>query len=104
MATTTSPWAPPARSTTCSSPIALFGSGHGVSIGSGARDGVSNLVVANCSFTGGTFGLRLKADTDRGGLVRNLSYHDITMTNVQMPVLIYSHYRTAGSEPARSAA
>jgi polygalacturonase len=74
-----------------------FGSGHGVSIGSGVRDGVSNLVVANCSFNGGTFGLRLKADTDRGGLVRNLSYHDITMTNVQMPVLIYSYYKTAGS-------
>jgi polygalacturonase len=68
-----------------------------VSIGSGARDGVSNLEVANCSFNGGTFGLRLKADTNSGGLVRNLSYHDITMTNVQMPVLIYSYYKTAGS-------
>jgi polygalacturonase len=75
----------------------VFGSGHGVSIGSGARDGVSNLEVANCSFNGGTFGLRLKADTNSGGLVRNLSYHDITMTNVQMPVLIYSYYKTAGS-------
>ncbi|MGB8371124.1 MAG: glycoside hydrolase family 28 protein [Limisphaerales bacterium] len=75
----------------------VFGFGHGVSIGSGARDGVSNLVVANCSFNGGTFGLRLKADNDRGGLVRNLSYHDIIMTNVQMPILIYSYYKTAGS-------
>ena len=74
-----------------------FGAGHGVSIGSGARDGVSNLVVANCSFNGGTFGLRLKADNDRGGLVRNIFYHDIFMTNVQMPVLIYSYYKTAGS-------
>ncbi|MGA9777892.1 MAG: glycoside hydrolase family 28 protein [Limisphaerales bacterium] len=75
----------------------VFGYGHGVSIGSNSRDGVSNLVVANCSFTGGTFGLRLKADNDRGGLVRDLFYHDITMTNVQMPMLIYSYYRTAGS-------
>jgi polygalacturonase len=74
-----------------------FGSGHGVSIGSGVRNGVSNLVVANCSFNGGTFGLRLKADNDRGGLARNLFYHDITMTNVQMPILIYSYYKTAGS-------
>jgi polygalacturonase len=74
----------------------VFGFGHGVSIGSGARNGVSNLVVANCSFNGGTFGLRLKADNDRGGLVRKLSYHDITMTNVQMPILIYSYYETAG--------
>ncbi|MGA2786813.1 MAG: glycosyl hydrolase family 28 protein [Verrucomicrobiota bacterium] len=75
----------------------IFGTGHGVSIGSGARDGVSNLEVANCSFNGGTFGLRLKADKDSGGLVRKLFYHDITMTNVQMPILIYSYYRTAGS-------
>jgi polygalacturonase len=74
----------------------VFGYGHGVSIGSGPRNGVSNLVVANCSFNGGTFGIRMKADNDRGGLVRNLSYHDITMSNVQMPILIYSHYRTAG--------
>jgi len=89
----------------------VFGFGHGVSIGSGVRDGVSNLVVANCSFNGGTFGLRLKADNDRGGLVRNLFYHDITMTNVQMPILIYSYYKTVGSAgtisritPARAAA
>ncbi len=75
----------------------VFGYGHGVSIGSSSRDGVSNLVVANCSFTGGTFGIRMKADLGSGGLVRNLFYHDLTMTNVQMPVLIYSYYRTAGS-------
>jgi polygalacturonase len=74
----------------------VFGFGHGVSIGSGVRDGVSNLVVANCSFNGGTFGIRMKADTNSGGLARNLFYHDITMTNVQMPILIYSYYKTAG--------
>ena len=74
----------------------VFGFGHGVSLGSSVRNGASNLVVANCSFNGGTFGLRLKADKDSGGLVRNLFYHDITMTNVQMPILIYSYYKTAG--------
>jgi polygalacturonase len=78
----------------------VFGSGHGVSIGSSSRDGVSNLEVANCSFTGGTFGIRMKADLGTGGLVRNLFYHDLTMTGVQMPVLIYSYYRTAGSPGA----
>lgn len=74
----------------------VFGYGHGVSLGSGVRDGVSNLVVANCSFDGGTFGIRMKADNGSGGLVQNLFYHDLTMTNVQMPILIYSYYRTAG--------
>jgi polygalacturonase len=75
----------------------VFGYGHGVSIGSGARNGVQNLEVANCSFTGGSFGIRMKADTGSGGLVRGLFYHDLTMTNVQMPILIYSYYRSAGS-------
>ncbi len=75
----------------------VFGYGHGVSIGSGARDGVQNLEVVNCSFTGGTFGIRMKADTESGGLVHQLSYHDLTMHNVQMPILIYSYYRSAGS-------
>jgi polygalacturonase len=75
----------------------VFGFGHGVSIGSGARDGVQNLEVANCSFTGGSFGIRMKADTESGGLVQRLSYHDLTMRDVQMPILIYSYYKSAGS-------
>jgi polygalacturonase len=75
----------------------VFGRGHGVSLGSGVRDGVSNLVMANCSFNGTDCGLRFKSDNGSGGLVQNLFYHDITMTNVQMPVLIYSYYRVAKS-------
>jgi polygalacturonase len=75
----------------------VFGYGHGVSIGSGARDGIRNLEVVNCSFTGGTFGIRMKADLESGGLVHQLFYHDLTMTDVQMPILIYSYYRSAGS-------
>ena len=75
----------------------VFGYGHGVSLGSSVRDGVSNVIVANCTFDGGTFGIRMKADNSSGGLVQNLFYHDLTMTNVQMPFLIYSYYRLAGS-------
>jgi polygalacturonase len=75
----------------------VFGAGHGVSIGSDVRHGVNNLTVANCSFNGGTFGVRLKADYDSGGVAQHLFYHDLTMTNVGMPILIYSYYRTAGS-------
>lgn len=73
-----------------------FGHGHGVSLGSDLRHGVSQLTVANCSFTGGDFGIRMKADNQSGGLVHNLFYHDLTMTNVQMPIVIYSYYREAG--------
>lgn len=75
----------------------VFGYGHGVSMGSDVRNGVSDVVVANCTFNGGTFGIRLKADNASGGLVQNLFYHDLVMDNVQMPFLIYSYYRRAGS-------
>jgi len=74
----------------------VFGYGHGVSIGSGERDGVENLEVTHCSFTGGEFGIRMKGDLGTGGPVHNLFYHDLTMQDVQMPILIYSYYRTAG--------
>jgi len=75
----------------------VFGYGHGISIGSDVRAGVTKMEVVDCSFTGGLFGLRLKADTNSGGYAHNLFYHDITMTNVEMPILIYSYYKEAGS-------
>jgi autotransporter-associated beta strand protein len=70
-----------------------FGNGHGVSIGSYTSSGVQNLIVSNCSFTGTDTGIRLKSQRDRGGLVKNLRYMDITMTNVQWPVIMYSYYQ-----------
>lgn len=71
-----------------------FGHGHGVSlVGS-----VSNLVVAHCSFNGTGYGLRMKADNGNS-IGQNLFYHDIIMTNVEMPVLIYDYYRLARGAP-----
>lgn len=69
-----------------------FGTGHGVSIGSGIAAGISNLTVINCTFNGTENGIRLKSNNDRGGLVQNLIYQDITMNNVRAPILIYSYY------------
>ncbi|HEY1790536.1 MAG TPA: glycosyl hydrolase family 28 protein [Verrucomicrobiae bacterium] len=69
-----------------------FGSGHGVSIGSSITVGISNLTVIDCTFNGTQNGIRLKSNNDRGGPVQNLTYMDITMTNVRSPILIYSYY------------
>ena len=69
-----------------------FGRGHGVSIGSYTSSGVQNLIVSNCAFTGTDTGIRLKSQRGRGGLVKNLQYLDLTMTNVQWPVIMYSYY------------
>ena len=69
-----------------------YGNGHGVSIGSYTNGGVSNLTVRDCTFTGTDCGIRIKSDRDRGGLVENLVYEDLKMTNVADPILIYGAY------------
>lgn len=69
-----------------------YGYGHGLSIGSYTRGGVSNFLVENCSFTNTESGIRIKSDRDRGGLVQNITYRNLKMTNVGMPILIYASY------------
>ena len=70
----------------------FFGTGHGVSIGSYTDGGVSNLLVINCAWSGSENGLRLKSERGRGGLVQDLTYENLGMTNVQWPILFYSYY------------
>jgi len=66
--------------------------GHGMSIGSETLGGVKNLVVTNCTFNGTTSGIRIKSARGRGGLVENLVYTDITMTDVDYPIYLASYY------------
>jgi polygalacturonase len=74
-----------------------FGTGHGVSVGSEIEGGVHDLLVSNCTFNGTENGIRMKSDRDIGGLVQNLRYIDITMTNVGYPIVIWSFYDSVGS-------
>ncbi len=76
-----------------------FGSGHGLSVGGETNDGLNGLYVNNCTFTGTTNGIRLKADRTNGGVVENLYYSNITMTNVQYPILIDSYYNGGNNLP-----
>ena len=69
-----------------------YGYGHGVSIGSFTSPTVSNMTVINCTFTNTTAGLRIKTDRDRGGYVHDISYYNLSMSNVQNPILIYTEY------------
>ena len=69
-----------------------YGYGHGVSIGSYTKGGVSNITVENCTFTNTDYGIRIKSDRDRGGVVQNITYRNLKMTNVGMPILIYGAY------------
>jgi polygalacturonase len=69
-----------------------YGFGHGVSVGSYTSGGVSNITVVNCSFNGTEQGIRIKTDRDRGGVVQNMKYLNLRMTNVEMPILVYASY------------
>lgn len=74
-----------------------YGYGHGVSIGSYTSPSVSNITVINCTFNNTDQGIRIKSDRDRGGLVQNISYYNLSMTNVTHPILIYTEYTNTTS-------
>lgn len=75
-----------------------YGYGHGVSIGSPTSGGVSNLTVINCTFNNTEAGIRIKSDRGRGGYLRNVSYLNLRMTNVECPILIYAAYAATNRE------
>jgi LEA14-like dessication related protein len=74
-----------------------FGSGHGVSIGSGISVGVSNLTVVNCTFNGTVNGIRIKCNQGNSAPLNNLNYLGLSMTNVSLPIVIYSYYNDTGT-------
>jgi polygalacturonase len=59
--------------------------GHGISIGSGTRDGLSHVIVRRCTFNGTDNGLRIKSYRGNGGDVHDIRYSDIVMKNVRRP-------------------
>jgi polygalacturonase len=78
-----------------------IGHGHGISVGGQTDAGLDGLTVKNCTFNGTDNGLRLKAGPaildgstfgGLGGVVKNVSFSDITMTNVTYPIIINSWY------------
>ena len=75
-----------------------YGTGHGISIGSYTDDGgVSNITVINCTMNGTVNGIRIKSDDGRGGLVQNINYYNVSMTNVDIPIQIYAYYLEIGT-------
>lgn len=76
----------------------VYGNGHGISIGSYTDSGgVSNITVINCSINGADNGIRIKSDNDRGGLVQNINYLNIGITNVEFPIIVYAYYNEFGT-------
>jgi len=58
----------------------VFGTGHGMSIGSEMSGGVYDVRFQNITGAGMGTGIRIKSERGRGGLVANVSYRDIRLT------------------------
>jgi len=92
-------WEPPVCENFVIRDCAL-GFGHGLSIGSYTAGGIRGLLAERITFDATTSGIRLKSNRDRGGLVENLAYRDITMREVKNPVFISSYYPKEPKNPA----
>ncbi len=73
-----------------------FGKGHGMSIGSETNVGVQNVKVCDLSLDGTKYGIRIKSDVSRGGLVQGISYTDVCMRDVSQP-LVFNPFYTSGA-------
>ena len=66
--------------------------GHGVSVGSETTGGVRNILVQRCTFENTGTAIRIKSSRDRGGVIEDVTYRDITMKNVDAAIYINLFY------------
>ncbi|XP_063216699.1 endo-polygalacturonase-like isoform X2 [Bacillus rossius redtenbacheri] len=74
-----------------------FGRGHGMSIGSETKDGVSDITVDTLTLVGSDNGLRIKSDRSRGGLVTGVTYSNVCMQKVAHPIILDTEYSHTAS-------
>jgi polygalacturonase len=76
-----------------------------MSIGSETAGGVHNVTVKNCTFENTENGIRIKSDIKRGGIVENISYTDLTMSNVAPAITFTCYYmNNSAGDAGRGAA
>ena len=68
-----------------------FYSGHGMSMGSEARD-EADILVDTLTLDHTTSGIRIKSNVQRGGTVRNIVYRNLCMRDVPVPISISPFY------------
>ncbi|URD91853.1 Glycosyl hydrolases family 28 [Musa troglodytarum] len=64
----------------------------GISIGSEMSGGVSNVTIENLIVWESRRGIRVKTAAGRGGYVRNIFYHNVTLDNVRVGIVIKTDY------------
>jgi len=78
-----------------------FKHGHGASVGSNIGGGIRNIIVQDCAFEGTDNGIRIKSARDRGGLVENVVYRNLTMKNVGVAITINLFYFDKAAQQER---
>ncbi|QJC35099.1 glycoside hydrolase family 28 protein [Enterobacteriaceae endosymbiont of Donacia piscatrix] len=69
-----------------------FGYGHGMSIGSEINSGVNDILVKDLTLQNTTNGLRIKSDITKGGIVTDIHYENICISNVKNPIVLDTSY------------
>lgn len=71
--------------------------GHGMSIGSETDGGASAIRVTDLSIDGADNGIRIKSNSSRGGLVRDIVYEDVCIRNTKNPIFMDTNYSYRGT-------
>jgi len=67
--------------------------GHGgFVIGSNTDGGMRNISVRNCNFIGTDIGIRVKSNTGRGGVVKDIYINDIAMADIKDEAILFDTY------------
>lgn len=80
----------------------MYGGHGGVVIGSGMSGNVRNVRVHDCYFDSTELGIRLKAMRGRGGVVENISFHNIEINNIPGPAIQITTFYHATTIPPKS--
>jgi polygalacturonase len=75
-----------------------FYAGHGISIGSETDGGASSIRVTDLSIDGADNGIRIKSNSSRGGLVRDVTYEDVCIRDTKNPIYMDTHYSFRGAD------
>jgi len=78
-----------------------FKHGHGASVGSNVGGGIRHITVHNCTFEGTDNGIRIKSARDRGGLVQDVTYRDLSMKNVGVAITLNLFYFDKAAQKER---
>lgn len=69
--------------------------GRGIPIGSETSGGVNNVLVENNQFEGSMYGIRIKTLRGKGGEVKNITYRNTKMVDVDIPLVFAGYYNKA---------